>query len=122
MQNQDFSVTENHSTVGLKAFFHITNLWGLTAQEERILLGDPSASNFHEWRNGEGPVVPKETLERISYVMGIYKALRTLYPTEERACAWPKKSNRHFGGKSALEVMLSGRLKEVRQYLDGQCQ
>ncbi len=122
MMQKDFTVSETHSKIGLEVFFKITDLWGLTAQEQRILLGDPALSTFHEWRNGDGPIVPQDTLERISFVLGIFKALRTLYPTEERACAWPKKPNRYFGGQSALDVMLSGRLKDVRQYLDAQCQ
>lgn len=110
------------SRVGLKTFFNITQLWGLRPQEERILLGEPANSTFYKWRNGEGPVVPKDTMERISYVLGIYKALRILFPTEERAAAWPKKPNRYFGGDSALDVMLKGsvtNLADVRRYLDG---
>lgn len=110
------------SSTGLKVFFNITRAWGLKAQDERTLLGDPASSTFYKWKNGEGPVVPKDTLERISYVMGIYKALRILFPTEEQARAWPKKSNRYFGGDSAMSVMLKGsvtNLADVRRYLDG---
>lgn len=110
------------SNTALKVFFNITRAWGLKAQEERVLLGEPANSTFYKWRNGEGPVVPKDTLERISYVMGIYKALRLLFPTESQACAWPRKPNRDFGEASALSVMLQGgvvNLADVRRYLDG---
>lgn len=110
------------SNTALKVFFNITRAWGLKAQEERVLLGEPANSTFYKWRNGEGPVVPKDTLERISYVMGIYKALRLLFPTESQACSWPRKSNRDFGEASALSVMLQGgvvNLADVRRYLDG---
>jgi hypothetical protein len=110
------------SLTALKVFFNITRAWGLKAQEERILLGDPASSTFYKWRNGQGPVIPKDTLERISYVMGIYKALRLLFPTEQQAWAWPRKENRYFGGDSALSVMLKGSvtsLADVRRYLDG---
>ena len=66
-----------------------------------------------------------DTLERISYVMGIYKALRILLPTSEAAHAWVKKPNtaQGFGGKSALDRMLAGRvvdLADVRRYLDAE--
>ena len=66
-----------------------------------------------------------DTLERISYVMGIYKALRILLPTEEAANDWVKKPNtaRGFNGKSALDRMLAGRvidLADVRRYLDAE--
>jgi hypothetical protein len=110
------------SSTALKVFFNITQSWGLKSQQERVLLGEPANSTFYKWRNGEGPVVPKDTLERISYVMGIYKALRLLFPTEGQANAWPNKPNRDFGGATALSVMLQGsvaNLADVRRYLDG---
>lgn len=109
------------SRIALKGFFNITALWGLKASDQRILLGDPASSTFYKWRNGEGPAVPRDTLERISYIMGIYKALRILYPTEERAAAWPNRPNRRFGGDTPLDVMLKGsvtNLADVRRYLD----
>ncbi|SOB75137.1 Protein of unknown function [Marinobacter sp. LV10R510-11A] len=110
------------SHTALEIFFNITKSWGLKAQEERILLGDPASSTFYKWRNGEGPAISKDTLERISYVMGVYKSLRLLFPTESQANAWPKKENRDFNGESAMNVMLKGsvaNLIHVRRYLDG---
>ncbi|RVU29322.1 MbcA/ParS/Xre antitoxin family protein [Neptunomonas marina] len=121
---QDFLKQKDPSRVSstaLKVFFNIAEAWGLSSQDEMTLLGRPARSTFYKWRNGEGPVIPKDTLERISYVMGIYKALRLLFPTEEQANAWPKKPNRDFGGESALNVMLKGsviNLADVRRYLD----
>lgn len=110
------------TNTAMRVFFNITNAWGLKPQEEKTLLGDPPRSTFYKWRNGEGPALSRDTLERVSYVMGIYKALRLLFPTEEQANAWPMKANRDFGGQSALTVMLGGsitNLAEVRRYLDG---
>jgi hypothetical protein len=109
------------SRVSLKVFFNIAALWGLNREEEQVLLGEPARSTFYRWRKGEGPALPRDTLERISYVMGIYKALRILFPTEDQANAWPRKANSHFGGESALGVMLHGNLvnlADVRRYLD----
>lgn len=110
------------TTTAMKVFFNITRSWGLKAQEEKALLGEPANSTFYKWRNGEGPALSRDTLERVSYVMGIYKALRLLFPTEEQANAWPKKPNRDFGNESAMDVMLKGsvtNLSDVRRYLDG---
>jgi hypothetical protein len=110
------------SGTALEIFFNITKSWGLKAQEERILLGDPASSTFYKWRSGEGPVISRDTLERISYVMGVYKALRLLFPTEDQANAWPMKKNRDFNDASAMDVMLKGSvasLMHVRRYLDG---
>lgn len=112
---------EKVSSTALKAFFNIAKEWGLTSQQEKILLGEPAHTTFYNWRKGRGPVASKDTLERISYVLGIYKALRILFPTLEQANAWPKKPSEYFQGNAALDVMLTGSvvaLADVRRYLD----
>lgn len=112
-------------STALTAFFNITAGWGLGAEEERTLLGSPPRSTFFKWKSERAARLSPDTLERISYIMGIYKALRILLPTEEAANAWIKKPNAApmFGGKSALERMLAGRvvdLADVRRYLDAE--
>jgi hypothetical protein len=119
-----FDADELGSTA-LTAFFNITAAWGLGAEEERTLLGSPPRSTFFKWKSDRAARLSPDTLERISYVMGIYKALRILLPTPEAAHAWIKKPNtaQGFGGKSALERMLAGRvvdLADVRRYLDAE--
>ena len=109
----------------LTAFFNITSGWGLAAEEERVLLGSPPRSTFFKWKSEKAARLSADTLERISYIMGIYKGLRILLPTEEAANSWVKRPNtaRGFAGKSALERMLAGRvidLADVRRYLDAE--
>lgn len=68
--------------------------------------------------------LPQDSLERISYLLGIHKALRIIFSTNlERAYEWVSKPNQAtpFNGKSALAYMLQGRvvdLADVRRYLD----
>jgi Protein of unknown function (DUF2384) len=109
----------------LTAFFNITAAWGLTADDERILLGKPPRSTFFKWKADRTARLSGDTLERISYVMGIYKALHILLPTADAADAWVKKPNTAlpFAGKSALERMRAGRvldLADIRRYLDAE--
>lgn len=66
-----------------------------------------------------------DTLERISYVLGIFKALRILLPRAEARAAWLRNPNSdpEFGGASPIAVMTEGKvanLYRVRRYLDGQ--
>ena len=109
----------------LRTYFRIADAWGLSADEARKLLGDPPRSTFFLWkRNGEG-ALSRDTLERISYLLGIYKALQILLPDPAAADAWIRKPNAAplFGGKPALERMLSGNVADlyvVRQFLDAQ--
>jgi Protein of unknown function (DUF2384) len=117
--------SEELGSTALTAFFNITAAWGLSAEEERTLLGAPPRSTFFKWKSERSARLSADTIERISYVMGIYKALRILLPTAESAHAWVRKPNtaQGFGGKSALERMLAGRvidLADVRRYLDAE--
>ena len=110
---------------GLRAFFHIAELWKLTTDEQMVLLGQATRSTFFNWKKVQAPTLPPDTLERISYILGIYKALQILLPNETAADEWVKRPNTAplFGGRSALDRMLSGHVVDlfvVRQYLDAQ--
>lgn len=112
------------SAAGLRAFFNIAQAWGLTVEEQMVLLGSPGRSTFFKWKSApEGVELKRDTLERLSYLLGIYKALQILLPDAAAADAWVKKPNAAplFGGKSALDRMLGGNvgdLMAIRQYLD----
>jgi hypothetical protein len=107
----------------LRTFFRIAEAWGLRESEQMRLLGLDSRSTFQSWKRGAVASIPKDALERISYVLGIYKGLHILLP--QSADEWVRKPNLApiFGGRSALERMASGNvadLYEVRRYIDAQ--
>jgi hypothetical protein len=107
----------------LRTFFRIMEAWSLREQEQMRLLGLDSRSTFQSWKRGAVAAIPKDTLERISYIMGIYKGLQILLP--ESANDWVRKPNKAeiFGGRSALDRMVSGNVADlyvVRQYIDAQ--
>lgn len=109
----------------LRTFFNITRQWGLSAWEERVILGSIPESTFFKWKKHRDGNLPSDTLERISYVLGIYKALQILLPDNDAADSWIRKPNDAppFGGRSALARMLSGNVSDlyvVRRYLDAQ--
>jgi uncharacterized protein (DUF2384 family) len=109
------------SAVAKKTFFRIMDLWGATNEQAQALLGSPSRSTFFGWKKGEGAILSRDAFERISYVIGIYKALQILFSDEARADAWVSKPNEAFGGKSALDRMAAGNIGDlhaVRAYLD----
>lgn len=107
----------------LRTFFRIAEAWDLKEQEQMRLLGLDTRSTFQAWKRGAVSAIPKDALERISYVLGIYKGLQILLP--RTADDWVRKPNAAplFGGRSALERMISGNvadLYEVRRYIDAQ--
>lgn len=124
-QNVPAVAQRNLSGPALRAFFNIASAWNLNAKQQRTLLGNPPSSTFFKWKRDMGGSVSRDVLERISYVLGIYKALQILFPDTERADAWISKPNTAplFGGHSALDRMLAGNVSDlyaVRQYLDAQ--
>lgn len=113
------------AAAALRTFFRIAELWGLTAEQQMRLLGSPARSTYFRWKKHGAEQLPRDTLERISYVLGIYKALQILLPDPAAADAWVRKPNAAapFGGRPALERLLSGNVADlyvVRQYLDAQ--
>ncbi len=109
----------------LRTFFRIADLWSLSVEEQMTLLGLTARSTFFKWKKDQVTVLPKDTLERISYILGVYKALQILLPDEQAADDWVRRPNAAlpFGGRSALDRMLSGQVADlfvVRQYLDAQ--
>ena len=114
------------SSAALQAFFNLTARWGLTAAQERILLGSPPESTFFKWKaERTARRLGRDTLERISYLLGIAKALNILLPSPRAADEWVTKPNAAplFHGQSALDRMLGGSLidrADVRRYLEAQ--
>lgn len=112
---------------GLRTFLAIADLWSLTEEQRRILLGLPSRSTYHNWARGAREhreiVLDLDVLLRISAVLGIHKALQILHSTEAAGTAWLRGPNDGplFGGLSPLAVMTMGSqdaLLTVRRHLD----
>lgn len=100
-------------------------MWDLLVDEQITLLGVTSRSTFFEWKKEPNTVLSTDTLERISYILGIYKTLQILLPDEAAADAWIREPNQApvFARESALDRMLSGQMSDlfiVRQYLEAQ--
>ena len=72
---------------GLRTFLAIADLWGLTEEQRRLVLGLPSRSTYHNWvkavrEHGE-ITLAVDTLHRISAVLGIHQA--SGHPLRDRA-------------------------------------
>jgi hypothetical protein len=109
----------------LRAFFALAERWKLRVIEQRTLLGDPPESTYFKWKKQQDGSPARDVIERISYLLGIWKDLQILFPDPAQADAWLRKPNNAslFGGRPALDRMLSGNVADlyvVRQYLDAQ--
>jgi hypothetical protein len=116
-------ITAAEAAAMLRAALRLFTLWQLNDGEARVLLGQPSPRTFARWKAGEVSSIPHDTARRLSYLMGIHKALRHLFKEPERAYAWVRRDNEVFGGQSALTRMLAGDVTDlaaVRSYLDAE--
>ncbi|MFW9268804.1 antitoxin Xre-like helix-turn-helix domain-containing protein [Pseudomonas sp. NR3] len=112
--------------VALKFFFNLMELWGCSVEQQRTLLGKVGNTTFYKYKQlPENVRLPRDTLERISYLMGIHKALSIIFSnSRDRVYQWVSSPNAAapFNGQSALSYMLAGRvvdIADVRRYLDG---
>jgi len=107
----------------LRTFFRIADAWDLKEAEQMKLLGLDTRSTFRTWKRGVVAAIPKDALERISYVLGIYKGVKILLP--RTADEWVRKPNEAplFAGRPAIERLTSGNVADlyvVRQYIGSQ--
>ena len=111
---------ERHA-LALKGFFGIMQRWGIDNETARRMLGSPPERTFFAWKRGSVGRVPEDTLRRIGYVAGIWKALEILYSDPALADGWIKRPNDFFGGQTPLQRMAAGDVTDlaaVRAYLD----
>jgi hypothetical protein len=112
---------------GLRAFLNIADQWRLSEQERLRVLGFPARSTFHGWidkvHKRTDITLSADELIRISAVLGVYKALKIIFPRDEDAARWLRSANTGplFGGQAPLALLTSGTqdaLMLVRRYLD----
>jgi hypothetical protein len=91
-------------------------------EDARALLGGVSNGPFYEWKRKPDRVIDTDRLTRISYLIGIFKALQILHG---RAIAdqWVHLPNQNaiFAGETPLAFMKRGGLpamQTVRRLLD----
>lgn len=113
---------ERLSPSAVRVFFNIMNRWKVRDEDARMLLGGMSNGPFYELKKNPDRVLETDRLQRISFLVGIFKALNVLY-SEKLADAWIQlpNSNRIFGGQAPLVYMLNGGLpamQTIRRLLD----
>ncbi len=127
-QNSVSSSRSSHDMLiqaGLQFFFNLAEKWQLKIEQQRILLGGIPESTYHQLKKTGTGTLSSDQLDRISYLMGIFKDLNILLSNEKAANEWVKKPNFAplFNGQSALDRMLSGKIIDlalIRQYLDAE--
>lgn len=113
---------ERLSGPALRAFFNIMTRWRVRDEDARALLGGVSNGPFYEMKRKPDRTLDPDRLMRVSYLVGIFKALRILHG-EALADEWVHLPNTNpvFGGQTPLQFMMRGGLpamQTVRRLLD----
>jgi len=113
---------ERLSPAALKAFFTMMTRWKVRDEDARALLGGVTNGPFYEMKRNPERTLDTDRLTRVSYLIGIFKALGILH-SEALADAWVQRPNSNplFAGLTPLEYMIRGGLpamQNVRRLLD----
>ncbi|WP_457809150.1 antitoxin Xre-like helix-turn-helix domain-containing protein [Kushneria sp. EE4] len=115
---------QNMSAAAMRTYPNIVRDWGLKEQEAALLLGVPDGT-YRRWKQApEKARLDQSQMERMSLILGIYKALQILLPRTDAADSWLRRANRNplFSGQAPLDRLRSGLVSDlyvVRQHLDG---
>ena len=114
---------ERLAPAALKAFCNIVERWGVRDEDARLLLGGGTNGPYYEMKkHPAGRVLDADKLLRVSYLVGIFKALNILH-SERLADDWVRlpNTNRIFGGLTPIAYMTAGgtpAMQTVRRLLD----
>jgi hypothetical protein len=113
---------ERLSPSAIGAFFNIMECWRVKDEDAKQLLGGITNGPYYELKKDRKRVLDSDKLTRISYLVGIFKALNILHG-KKLADEWMTlpNTNRIFGGLSPLAYMIKGgtpAMQTVRRLLD----
>ena len=104
--------------------------WGITVDEQAELLGGVNPRTLRNWKVAAATEkrveLSRDTMERLSLLLGIYKGLKLIAPANrpDVAAAWFSTPNAGmpFNGQSPKDFIIAmGRMEAlyaVRRYLD----
>jgi uncharacterized protein (DUF2384 family) len=99
----------------------ILGRWGVSDVDAAVILGGISPKTFRRWRDGHHGRVNRDLADRMSYILGIHKALRIVFAEPAQGYRWMGRPNARLGGLTPLDLLRQGGmedLRRLRRYLD----
>lgn len=100
----------------MPAVCKVLSKWKCSGQVKAELLGFPGEEELEEVISiPDCHIFSKEEVERMSYILNIYRSLNVLFSKPNQADEWVNKPNKAkiFGGRSALGLMKGGALSDL---------
>lgn len=127
MQVQETTVAWPQSTmaaIGLKTVFVILERWQLGSEQQMQVLQLSRSAYYKHKKDPSGASLSRDQLLRISYLLNIHAALRTLFDNPENQQGFMAMPNQHpfFNGATPIQLISSGdfgALYEVHKHIDG---
>ena len=118
----DRAERERLSPGAMRAFINLMRAWRIRDEDARSLLGGISNGAYYALKKHPDRSLDEDRLRRISYLVGIFKALSLLY-SDALANRWIHlpNNNRMFAGRTPLDYLIRGGLpafSNVRKLLD----
>ncbi|TKI08347.1 DUF2384 domain-containing protein [Martelella alba] len=122
-EKTDHDTEKKNAAAGLKAAFAILDKWGCAPEQAQAILQVSKASYYKFRKAPLAAQLTHDQLERISYLLNIHAALRTLFENPENIYGFMTMENHNpfFNGRSPLEIIGSGHfgaLYEVHKHID----
>lgn len=114
-------MSEQQDLVELAAVvIRVLDDWGVAPEDQPVLLGLPAGTRgraMERYRRGMTPLPgDRETLQRISYLLTIERAVQTAFPhNAAMARYWVTTPQALFAGRSPLEIMLAEGVEGIEQ-------
>lgn len=102
--------SQQAAATGLKTAFTILDKWGCTPQQQWSILG-MKKSTYYKCRESVAQArLSADQLERISYVLNMHAAMRTVFDNPENVYGFMGMANHNpfFNGCSPLDIIGSG--------------
>ena len=122
-QSQPSPLDDNARHAALSAVLTLLAHWECSEKEKMALLG-LGRSTLHKYQaQPDSARVSQDLLERLSYLLNIHQALRTLFGNRENVYGFVRMANHNnfFNGATPMDIMSSGTvgaLYEVHRQLD----
>ncbi len=113
MYDDDVAARRGITRLALKGFFNLAERWELSRPEAMTLLGLTATSTYANWKNNKTSTIPRDTIERISYLITIDDILKNSFASHKDINQWLRQATPPGWNCSPMDVMMQGNVIDI---------